>query len=56
MRLPTTIGHMTFALLTFLVAVAVNALGWVDLSATTAFMQSIDFSEALLRGIVSFPL
>jgi CPA1 family monovalent cation:H+ antiporter len=51
--LPTTIGHMAFALLLSLIAIATNRLGWLDTDAVSEFVGRIDFSEVLLHGMLS---
>lgn len=56
MKLPSTIGHMAFALLISLAAILLNHLGWVDLHPATDFLKSIDFSDVLLHGMLSFLL
>lgn len=56
MKLPTTIGHMVFALLVSLGAIGLQKAGLVDLTATTQFLRSIDFSQVLLHGMLSFLL
>lgn len=56
MKLPTTIGHMVFALLVSLGAIGLQKAGLVDLTATTEFLRSIDFSQVLLHGMLSFLL
>ena len=55
-KLPATIGMMFFALVVSMVSIGVNALGWIDLSGTSAFVAQIDFSNLLLHGLLSFLL
>ncbi|MCB1537796.1 MAG: sodium:proton antiporter [Rhodospirillales bacterium] len=54
--LPSTIGHMAFALLVSLVGILLAAAGWIDLTLATAFLGTIDFSQVLLHGMLSFLL
>lgn len=56
LRLPRTIGLMVIALTFSLVFVILGALGALDLGEATAFVQSIDFSETLLHGMLAFLL
>ncbi|WP_132920862.1 cation:proton antiporter [Sulfurirhabdus autotrophica] len=56
LRLPSTIGLMVIALLMSLCFVALGKLGLVELSHAAAFIRSIDFSEALLHGMLAFLL
>ncbi len=55
-KLPTTIGLMVFALLLSLTGVGLNHIGLVDLSAVSAFVGTIDFTELLLHGLLSLLL
>lgn len=55
-RLPETIGHMAFALLLSLCAIILYKLGLFDLAPVRAVIGSIDFSEVLLHGMLSFLL
>lgn len=56
MGLPSTIGHMIFALLVSLGAVLAHALGWINLRPASDLLSSIDFSNVLLHGMLSFLL
>jgi monovalent cation:H+ antiporter, CPA1 family len=58
MKLPTTIGVMTAALLMSLVLVGLNTLGWAgELHALeVSLLHSIDFSEVLMQGMLSMLL
>ena len=56
LRLPRTIGLMVIALTFSLVFVVLGALGVIKLGQATAFVQSIDFSETLLHGMLAFLL
>lgn len=56
MRLPATIGHMFFALVVSVVAIVLSRFGIVDLSEATTFINSIDFADVLLHGLLSFLL
>ncbi len=56
LRLPRTIGLMVIALTFSLVFVVLGGLGVLDLGEATAFVQSIDFSETLLHGMLAFLL
>lgn len=57
-RLPTTIGVMVIALVVSLAIIALNRLG-LDLGlrrVEESFVRSIDFSEVLMQGMLSFLL
>ncbi len=54
--LPTTIGVMLIALLMSLALVVLDALGVPLRTQADALLQSIDFDEALLQGMLSFLL
>jgi len=56
LKLPSTIGLMAFALVISLGAINLNWLGIVDLSAASAFVTQINFSDILLHGMLSFLL
>jgi monovalent cation:H+ antiporter, CPA1 family len=56
LRLPRTIGLMVIALTFSFVFVILGTLGIIDLDGATAFVQSIDFSETLLHGMLAFLL
>lgn len=56
LRLPRTIGLMAVTLTMTLVLIALAFFKVVDLSHASAFVKSIDFSEALLHGMLSFLL
>jgi CPA1 family monovalent cation:H+ antiporter len=51
-RLPTTIGLLILALLGSLGLVLAGRLGGLDLSAVTAFVEALDFDDALLDGML----
>lgn len=53
---PPTIGHMAFALLLSLIAIGAGSAGWLDLEAVKAIVNSIDFSEVVLHGLLSYLL
>jgi len=55
-HLPETIGHMSFALLLSLGAILAYKLGLYDIAPVKAIIGSIDFSEVLLHGMLSFLL
>ena len=57
-RLPTTIGVMVIALALSLVIVGLNAAGFDAglLQAEQSFLRSIDFSQVLMQGMLSFLL
>lgn len=55
-RLPETIGHMAFALLLSLGAIIAYKLGLYDIAPVKAIIGSINFSEVLLHGMLSFLL
>jgi CPA1 family monovalent cation:H+ antiporter len=56
LKLPATIGLMLVALLISLGTIGLNALGWIDHSAAIDFVESINFSDILLHGMLSFLL
>ena len=57
LRLPTTIGVLVIALLLSLVLVCLGYLGFAGIMETAAsLLQEIDFSEALMHGMLSFLL
>ncbi|MEO8166833.1 MAG: sodium:proton antiporter [bacterium] len=56
LHLPRTIGLMVIALSLSLVFVVIGALGIINLDEATQFVQSIDFSETLLHGMLAFLL
>lgn len=56
LKLPSTIGMMVFALLISFSGIIVNHLGWVDLHEASSFVASLDFSNILLHGLLSFLL
>jgi CPA1 family monovalent cation:H+ antiporter len=56
MKLPSTIGHMAFALAASCVLVMAEAAGWIDVPAVRVFVEQIDFSEVLLHGMLAFLL
>jgi CPA1 family monovalent cation:H+ antiporter len=56
LHLPRTIGLMVIALAFSLVFVVLGALGVINLGGATTFVQSIDFSETLLHGMLAFLL
>ena len=56
-RLPSTIGLMIISLGLSLILVVLGALGWTTLdSHVRVWVRSIDFSQALLQGMLSFLL
>lgn len=57
-RLPTTIGVMVIAMGLSLMLVALSAVGWDYglLGREQAFLRSLDFSEVLMQGMLSFLL
>ncbi len=56
LRLPRTIGLMAIALALTLVLVILGLLDVIDLAPATSFVQSLDFSETLLHGMLAFLL
>ncbi len=56
LRLPSTIGMMSFALLISFAGILLNRVGWIDLSHASTFVARIDFSNILLHGLLSFLL
>jgi len=55
-KFPPTIGLMAFSFALSLLAMLLNKLGWLDLSGYITFIDSIDLSEVLLHGMLSFLL
>ncbi len=55
-KLPSTIGLMVIGLLCSLVLIALNELGLDIESGAVGLLRSIDFSEALMNGMLSFLL
>jgi monovalent cation:H+ antiporter, CPA1 family len=55
-RLPATIGNMAFALLISLVIICVGSIGLVNIDPVKETINSIDFSDVLLHGMLSFLL
>jgi CPA1 family monovalent cation:H+ antiporter len=56
LRLPRTIGLMVIALAFSLALVILGSLGFIRLREAAVFIQSIDFSETLLHGMLAFLL
>lgn len=56
LKLHASIGMMFFALLASLVGIILNHFGIIDLSEATNFIASLDFSNILLHGLLSFLL
>ena len=56
LKLPATIGLMVFALLISFCGIGLNHLGMIDLNSASAFVASLDFSNILLHGLLSFLL
>lgn len=58
LKLPMTIGVMAFSLGLSLVLIVLNLLGWVPAVAAyeESLLQSIDFSELLMQGMLSLLL
>lgn len=54
--LPATIGHMAFALLLSLLAIGAGKMGWLNLEEIKGVVNSIDFSEVVLHGMLSYLL
>lgn len=55
-RLPETVAHMAFALLLSLGLIGLYQLGLFDIHMAKDIIGSIDFSEVLLHGMLSFLL
>jgi monovalent cation:H+ antiporter, CPA1 family len=53
-RLPTTIGLMTIALVLSLSLVALDKFDIIEHAKAVAFVRSIDFSEIVLDGLLAF--
>jgi monovalent cation:H+ antiporter, CPA1 family len=53
---PATIGHMGFALLLSLTAIAAGKLGWLDIEPIRDVVNGIDFSQVVLHGMLSYLL
>lgn len=56
LKLPATVGLMAFALLLSFGAIGLNSLGWIDLRNASTLVSSLDFSNILLHGLLSFLL
>lgn len=56
LKLPATIGLMSFSLFVSLAAIILDQIGWVDLRVAGSFVGQINFSEVLLHGMLSFLL
>ena len=56
LQLPATIGMMTFAMLVSFVGIILNHFGLINLSGASSFVNSLDFSNILLHGLLSFLL
>ncbi len=56
LRLPRTIGLMAITLALMTILVLLGILGAVDLKPASEFVRTIDFSEALLHGMLAFLL
>jgi CPA1 family monovalent cation:H+ antiporter len=54
LRLPRTIGLMAITLTMTLILMALAFVKVIDLSHVAAFVKSIDFSDALLHGMLAF--
>jgi len=55
-KLPSTIGHMAFALLISLLLILLNFFGIFDLEPVRKLVNNIDFSELLLHNLLAFLL
>lgn len=53
---PTTIGHMAFALVLSGAALFAGKMGWFDVDMVKDMVGSIDFSQVVLHGMLSFLL
>lgn len=53
---PATIGHMAFALLLSVAAIAAGKVGWLDIEPIRDVVNGIDFSEVVLHGMLSYLL
>lgn len=51
-KLPTTIGLMSIALVGSVVLLVLGRLGYVDLTPLTTFVDAIDFDATLLNGVL----
>lgn len=56
LRLPSSIGMVSFALLTSGLCLIVQQLGWYDFSVASEFMRRIDFTALLLHGMLAYLL
>jgi CPA1 family monovalent cation:H+ antiporter len=56
LKLPSTVGLMTFSLVLSMFGLGLNHLGWIDLSGASQFVASVNFSSILLHGLLSFLL
>ena len=55
-KFPPTVGLMAFAFAISLLAMALNKMGYFDLRGYIRFIESIDLSNTLLHGMLSFLL
>ncbi len=55
-KLPSTIGHMGFALLFSLLVLGAGKVGFIDIAFLREIIASIDFSTLVLHGMLSFLL
>lgn len=54
LRLPRTIGLMVIALALSIIFIALGFFGIINLKGTSQFIQTIDFSDTLLHGMLAF--
>jgi CPA1 family monovalent cation:H+ antiporter len=53
LRVPAAVGFMAMALITSLLLIGIDRLGWLPLSATAGrVVERIDFNEALMHGML----
>lgn len=56
LKLPATIGHMAIALVFSLIVIGCGKMGWFDVDIVRYLVASIDFSDVVLHGMLSFLL
>jgi len=55
-KLPSTIGHMIFALAFSVLVIACGKTGWVDVDSIRDMVEGIDFSGIVIHGMLAFLL
>jgi len=52
-KLPSTIGHMVFALAISFMLILLSEIGLINIKDSASFIRQIDFSEVVLHGMLS---